>query len=142
MDLTKWPEKIWPVCEELKPEGLNMRDTDDGLYIWTVDLDGIECEDEDPSEDWKGEPSQTLDALEVMIPPQTAAALIRDKAVWWLARPDEDQGVAIVRYADLSGVCLMPEPDDRDARRKARCVSADPTEALYLAVCKVLGVTP
>jgi len=92
-------ERIWAVCPELRPDHLCFPGPQDG-ECWNLAGDGGQ---------------QVFEITD-----DTAAALIRDKAVWWLAN-------WFGGWDSISSWVFMQD---------------DPTEALYLACCKVLGVTP
>lgn len=68
-----------------------------------------------------------------------AAALIRDKAVWWLAKRHKMQFIEQMTNGEWV-VCYERDHDDYGTF-ECGCHD-DPTEALYLACCKVLGMTP
>jgi len=102
---------IWPVCPELQPDGLNI-----------VSNENLPCRWHLPH---------------VFIEDAVAAALIRDRAVWWLADRYNKRGVAIVQNESMTAVCMLP-----DTGIDSRSLHEDPTEALRLAVCKVLGIDP
>lgn len=131
----------------MRPEGLELHPQDDGLVVWTLDLDGIEIEmsEDDPADSWKGEPAETEVDPSVLIPAQSAAAIIRDKAVWWLVRRlgegtaktgTADWGLAAIMYTPANSLYWIVGPDTTSVD------ATDPTEALYLACCKVLKVDP
>jgi hypothetical protein len=123
MDLRKWIP-LWSKCKELEPGCLSWND--EAFDYWTVYDD---C----------GEFQTDHDAPIV-------AALIRDKAVWWLAsKALETRGPdALCLYGDDACTwepdkCVVGLPGNDQTEW---FVGADHTEALYLAVCKVLNIDP
>ena len=68
---------------DLAVESLEYHD-DQGVAFWTLDLHGIEIDEDDPAEDWKGYEDAPKDACSIL-PNQAAAALIL--AHWVQALP-------------------------------------------------------
>lgn len=65
------------VCEQrsdLAVESLEYHD-DQGVAFWTLDLDGIEIDEHDPAEDWKGDDDAPGEACSIL-PNQAATAMI------------------------------------------------------------------
>lgn len=114
MDLKKWLA-VWERYPELQPELL-----DRAAGSWWLSSEAF----------YDSEPPIRASTNEVV------AALIRDKAIWWLVRESREVGGISLCPADEGrcGVILMP-PDRFP-------IDSDPTEALYLAVCKVLEIEP
>lgn len=113
MDLTKWV-KLWEKCPELDPftRGFNGE-----RYIHVQMLGG-------------GLAMSSQVSIEEN--PELASALQRDRAV---LVGGEKWGLSMWRHCEGRWVVDVNEPDI--------CVEhPEPTEALYLAVCKVLGLTP
>jgi hypothetical protein len=79
-----------------------------------------------------------------------AAALIRDKAVWWLAHKDAAPTVssAATHYSEdgsppvdtMWAVEGCFEDGNGQEEEREEVLSSDPTHALYLAVCKMLNI--
>lgn len=126
MDLTKWLP-LWSKCPELKPVGLYWRDA----------APSITCCPRQPGRKEK-----------VRIDDTVAAALIRDRAVWWLAEKcGQDSCVGNLRLSTkddrtyihprmLSNVEIMG-PGDYVSE-----YANDPIEAVYVACCRVLEIEP
>ena len=139
-------ERIWAACPELRPEGLEFADCVDGPGVWSLDLDGMELIDDEDSESRNSEPKSIGAELCSMIPPQSAAALIRDKCVWWLAHRDgaeiylfdEDQGEDHRKTHLSTNLTWGPRGDEE----KVFINVNDPTEACLLACERVLGLEP
>ena len=116
MDLTKWIP-LWDRCPGLRPECLCTPAPKLGEF-WTL--------------------AGAVPGNYIEITDENAFALIRDKAVWWLAENvgfDEVFRILptrpwLARRGMLKRVSINNHPIDSD----------DPTESLYLACCKVLGV--
>ena len=114
-DLTKFLPRF-AKCPELRPESLRWYHG-----LWQVDAG--ECEG-----DWSPCPGRAQSHL--------AAALIRDKATWWLLNRGEDFGIS----GGGPGRAWIFEWGDHEVGRTL--ADADPTEALYLACCHVLEIDP
>lgn len=118
MNLRLWPEKIWPVCPELRPEfkayGFHkrtLRHSPESMVPWRL--------------------QHKFGAMELT--QDVAASLIFAKAVLWLA--DNNGSVGLERlYGGGYGVLFVTTKPVAEA--------STPIEAAYLAVCHVLKVTP
>lgn len=137
-------KRLWDACPELRPEGLEFADCADGPGVWSLDLDGMELIDDDDDdyddESWNSEPKSIGAEPCSMIPPQSAAALIRDKCVWWLARQERD----CVLQVSKSGKYGIGQRMGKQMvmSRVSEIGMDDPTEACLLAVERVLGLEP
>lgn len=112
-------ERIWRADERLRPEGLRFAD------FWWLAMD-----------------EQQVSMSSVRVYESTAAALIRDACVLFLA--DNGNGVSIMDhgYSDF-GRYEVSVPLARSTGFTERVGKAqDPTEALLLAVEAVLGLEP
>lgn len=107
MDLMKWLP-LWEKCPELRPEGILRTGDEHGR--WRL---GFNIPTSKP----------------VIVGNAVASALIRDKAVWWLAATVDNE---LYLFQTDTGFSVFADNHDID--------SSDPTEALYLACCKVLGI--
>jgi hypothetical protein len=148
-NLQRW-ERLWALNDDLKPDGLQRREHD-GLSAWTVDLDGVEAaEEHDAADDWKREEDRIVELpVASIIPAQVAEAMIRDRAMFWLVAHDYEpmlfnamtggieNGRSVERVVQWS---VMLDPMSKDGG--VEFFGFDPTEALYLACCHVLGVEP
>lgn len=84
-----WPKEALPLglsiddCETADANGGDVQP----CRVWSIDLDGIELDQEVEGDEWKG---KDADPQAVgMCPPQLAAALFRDGGLVWLAaRPN------------------------------------------------------
>ncbi len=114
-DLTKWLP-LWEKCPELRPKNLIIR------HMRAIPEQCM--------------PYQTLPDGEHIIDRDWASALIRDRAVWWLAyRSDTEFVIHDARGNDTPGeVTIFYGHNEQWVEAN------DPTEALRLACCKVLGV--
>ena len=102
-------ERIWKACPELRPEQMEWW-KDDACWFANGQPDGIT--------------------------PMIAAALIRDKCVWWLV---------FAKWARLrplaDGIEIWWDSSNADGF-EVLARHADPTEACLLAVERVLGLEP
>lgn len=106
---------VWAACPELRPDWLIPNDNP--LGTWSIDPHEMD--------------------MPMRIPESMAAAIIRDKCVWWLAEQGDCECLVLSKTGKSHFASVETPGDDVDPKP-----SSDPTEALYLECCAVLGITP
>jgi hypothetical protein len=132
MDPTKWL-RLYEIEPELRPVTITgkyhlvyWREPDSEWWGWRH-----------KDEMFKDDPPLGEDVVD----PSCVAAMIRDKAVWWLA----DRGVRpmlATRQPESRKMLYVVVLHEINGGTTTWYESPDPTEALRLACCSVLGVTP